>query len=962
MHQTQIRSIALLLTTLTGFTGLVYEVTWEKLLATLLGSHSAATAAVLGLFLGGLALGYALFGHLTRRLLKGTAQVRPGRLLIVYGAIEVAIGVHALAFLPLLELTREASLWLPGTGGPGAFALDVALAALVIAPGAVLMGGTIPFLTQALARDVEHATRIHAQVYAVNTLGAFVGALAAGFWLLPSLGLGGVLTTMAALNLAAGAAFAWLGFRSNPSTSVADLEVGASLSTKSGLVCIFAAIAALTGFAMMAVQTVLIRIGALALGASQLTFSMVVAAFVVCIAAGSFGVSALRHISRRLLAIDLWALVAVLTLLYAPLENATWAAHVVRSFFGREPVELFTYLLCMFLVLLLAIGPAVLLSGATLPLVFHQLRREHGDLGSRAGSLYGWNTLGSLAGALLGGFVLLYWLELHQVYRLALVAIAMAAGLATWHGAGARAGYSAAAVAGCIALLAALPPWSPDRMAAGVFRDRTALPRAFDGPGAFFAANPRGRIIFHTDDPTATISVKEGPGRDGRIDRAIVTNGKSDGFVLGERMTTGLLALVPALLAERAERAFVIGFGTGVTAAVLADLDEIREVVVSEISPGVIEAARWFDPANGNASRHPKISIREEDAYRALLRSGRRYDLIVSEPSNPWVAGVEMLYSREFLEAARDRLRPGGVHGQWFHLYDVDTATLGLVLRTYAAVFEHVSIWFTLDADLLLLGMRDAEQALDVERLHARATRPDFARGLASVGIAGFPQLLAHELLPLGVLDALALEGPLHTLVHPRLGHAAARAFFSGNIGELPFSSRARAAAIGSKHSLVRRFAARSGGTLGESARAALVTETCAHRPRRCAALLADWRRHALHSSKRDALHADGVVPAVIDGVATADLIDALLLLHGGGAFTETEDPVSAATTATNLFTRYYHHAAPFDRAALAEYWQRCERRPSFAASCREKRQIAERALGTLSVDLAQRSATTPLF
>ena len=171
------------------------------------------------------------------------------------------------------------------------------------------------------------------------------------------------------------------------------------------------------------------------------------------------------------------------------------------------------------------------------------------------------------------------------------------------------------------------------------------------------------------------------------------------------------------------------------------------------------------------------------DAYRTLLRSQGDFDLIVSEPSNPWVTGVEMLYSREFLEAARDRLTPGGVHAQWFHTYETDDETIALVLRTYQSVFEHAAVWFTAGADLLLIGLKDPEGALDVERLQRRFERPDFQAGFARIGIDSFPALLAHEILPVDVLAAAHLPGEIHTLLHPILSHQAARAFFTGTTG-----------------------------------------------------------------------------------------------------------------------------------------------------------------------------------
>ena len=170
------------------------------------------------------------------------------------------------------------------------------------------------------------------------------------------------------------------------------------------------------------------------------------------------------------------------------------------------------------------------------------------------------------------------------------------------------------------------------------------------------------------------------------------------------------------------------------------------------------------------------------------------YDVIISEPSNPWVVGVEMLYSREFLEAARERLTPGGVYAQWFHAYESDPEVVALVLRTYASVFPHISVWYTLGADLLLLGFNQVDRALDVEALEERFARGDFAAGFARAGIENFAQLAAHELLPLGTLQALEQPGEIHSLRHPLLSYRAARAFFRGRMGSLaPHQNRAQA-------------------------------------------------------------------------------------------------------------------------------------------------------------------------
>jgi len=229
-------------------------------------------------------------------------------------------------------------------------------------------------------------------------------------------------------------------------------------------------------------------------------------------------------------------------------------------------------------------------------------------------------------------------------------------------------------------------------------------------------------------------------------------------------------------------------------------------VIVAEISRGVIAASPLFDDGNLAASKNPKIQFKRGDAYRTLLRSEGNYDVIVSEPSNPWVTGVEMLYSREFLEAARSRLAPGGVYSQWFHIYETDVEVVKLVLRTYASVFPQVSVWFTLHGDLLLLGFDRPTRALDVDALEERFGQPDFLAAFARVKIDRFSQLIAHELLPLGTLHAAELEGPVHTLRHPILSHLAARAFFPGQRATLPLFAGEELQNVSRRNSLLRRY------------------------------------------------------------------------------------------------------------------------------------------------------------
>jgi spermidine synthase len=597
----------------------------------------------------------------------------------------------------------------------------------------------------------------------------------------------------------------------------------------------------------------------------------------------------------------------------------------------------------------------VALSGATLPLLFHTLRREVQDLGSVAGRLYGWNTLGSLLGALLGGYVFLFFVDLHQVYRLALAALAAAAVLVSVRRLETRRlELGAAACAFVCSVLLALPSWAPERLASGPFRERQASAATSRGPNVFFAARVAARIRFYDDDPTGSIAVKQYDRSGRRMDRSIVVNGKPDGAALAEYVTMGLLSLLPALLAEKAERSFVIGYGTGGTAGELVSLDSMREVVVAEISPAVIRAAPLFDFANRQTSRSPKLRIVQGDAYRTLSRTDEKFDVITSMPSNPWVEGIEMLYSREFLEAVRAHLAPGGVHAQWFHVYETDTATIELVLRTCAEVFDHVAVWYGLGHDIILLGFESASSATDLERLLARMRRSDFAAGLRRVRIGSLPALLAHELLPTGVIHAARLDGALHTLLHPRLGYMAARAFFVGSQGRLPLTAGPEPARVAQRYSLVQRLAEPRGGRLLEADFARLAEETCYHRLEECLALLAGWEVEHPGSERRTELE-DRVRRAAERGGRRLPERDALLRLYDRDSGSTATDPVAAAVEATEVFTRYYHHAVPFSRGVLIRDWQRCSRlEPVRCRQAMAAESSALDALGLLGVALEE--------
>ncbi|MEE2678098.1 MAG: fused MFS/spermidine synthase [Myxococcota bacterium] len=917
-----VRVVALALTVVTGFSGLVYEVAWQKYLAVLLGSHSEATAAVLAIFLGALALGYALFGRIARRLVDSALERgRSARLLVTYGCVEMAIGVYAFAFPMAFDAVQALSLMLPVANSLLAFGIDVGLCALLIGPPAVLMGATVPLLTQGLSRDIEDATRLHALVYATNTAGAFAGALSAAFVLVPWLGLQGTVAAMGGVNLAAGLALLALG-RTEGLPARRDETAGPPRRPEGLLV--FTAVALLSGFAVMTLQVVMNRVGAVSLGASHFTFAMVVATFVLSIALGSFAVAGLRRIPAAILPISQWLLVVCLLVLYPFVEDAPYWAHRVRASFPSEASSFYPFHLAVFAGILGVFVLPLGISGATLPLLFHHLRREVGDLGHVAGKLYSWNTAGSLLGALVGGYALLHWLDLNHSYRIAVCALLVGALLLSVRVLARAAWIAVPAAIVCGAILFALPEWSPEKLSAGLFRKRTAVSDLTAGPRSFFESYRSGwgddYVAFYDDDPAISVAVHRREAGGQTISVNLLNNGKSDSTVPGDDVTTGLLGLVPALLAKDPRRAFVIGYGTGMTVGRLLALDSMDEVVVAEISPAVPEAAAHFEELNGGVMADPKTRILNSDAYRALLRSEGTYDVIVSEPSNPWVTGVEMLYSQEFFRAVRSRLSVGGVFVQWFHTYEMDEDTTALVLETFRSVFPRNAIWFGRGADLMLVGFEDDDARVDLDAVEERWNRQDYRSQFAELKLHRLPQLLVHELTPLGVLAGAELPPRIHTLGRPVLSHQSALAFYRGEIAPLPDLTSPEGIEVGKRTSLIGQY--RSKYALSDEDRARMIVEICRYRREPCVVAVAAWETEGSDSELLPRILKTMRQRPEFEPFMAPEVWETLVLLFDPeGA----EIPVEQAAVAQQVFYRYYSFGDPFPEAAMSRVRAACE-------------------------------------
>ena len=766
---------------LTGFAGLVYEVTWHRYLSHFVGSQARAAALILAVFLGGLCVGYVLFGKLSKTR-------SPRALVKLCGWTEVAIGIWAL-FFPALYAFIWKTFGVLDPASSFALGKDFFICVLCIGLPTLLMGGTLPLLTQGLARDLDDASSFHARVYAINTGGAFLGCLVAGFVLIPQLGLPLTMLVTAPLNILAGLVL--LAIAGSLSTKIQarqneaePIAIGssASLSLARGSIVAF-----LAGFYGLTLQTILMRIIGISLGSSEYSFSMIVAVYILMLALGAWSLSSHETKAISVFRNQLVVVIGTLTL-YLFIPYWPYGFHVLRTLLTSVAPNFYVFHALCFLFLALILAAPVGAMGCTMPLLFRSTKDRFGDLGSCVGKLYGWNTVGCVVGALVGGYLLLYRFNLDSVLLFAIAAMALSALLSRSLEQRTAAWSLVPALLLCVLLVSPLiiPQWNKRYFAVGTFRIQEATPVTYLGRESFY----RGlladwNIIDYRDDPNTTISVIEfandatTQAKIGQAyGRALYVNGKSDGATIGQDLrTTRLLAHLPALLTKsKSPDVAVVGYGTGITIRSLTRYPWINSVEAVEIAAYVKESAHYFDFATDNVTADPKLIWQMGDAYRVLGTSQKKYSVIVSEPSNPWVAGIDKLFSRDFYQLVSSRLDTGGIYAQWFHTYATSVETLGMIVNTFHQVFPNVRIFQT-PGDFVILGAMSPITIGDPQQLKSAFEVTEVKKELGQIDINDLETLLSTEVwIPSEIFSGFGF----HTLEYPTLAFQAGKDFFMG--------------------------------------------------------------------------------------------------------------------------------------------------------------------------------------
>lgn len=704
---------------ISGAASLVYEVVFARKLGLVFGNTATANTTVLATYMGGMALG---------AWLGGMVAVRSQRPLLLYAGAELAVGLYCVISSPLFDAVR--ALYLSVAIGTDASAdwlvgLQVTLGALVLLPPTVLMGATLPLLAHEQRGD-DAEGRVAGLLYAANTFGAALGALATGYLLLPFLGVSASTSIAVAANLLAGLLAYGLSKnalpRANPvvSSALAAPELTSPRQRRVGLLVL-----GIGGIGTLALESVAIHLLATVVGSSAYAFTLMLFAFLIGLGGGSSaGNALLRRKGNPLLllgALQVGAAVSVLLGVFfweaVPSYFAAFDGYPLATSFGaREFIRLG--------VCLVALLPPTLCIGASWPVAMQCASAEETEKRGRAvGRAFAINTLGNIAGALLGGFVAIPLLGSLKSLQLVAAAAAALGLVALW-----QAGKAARLQLGVAFAAVALLFWGQ--------------PQDFDwtklatGANVYFQRTDWGTVVDHAESLAGGITTVTAQPNGTRY---LLTNGKFQGTWPGEEMKAQYgFTLVPLLHTQGRGRALVIGYGTGASARAAQEAGFAHLDVVDLTRDIVRLADRYFPECSGEVSSRPGVQMHYTDGRNFLSLSREQYDLIGLEISCIWFAGAATLYNREFYALAKQRLSERGVLQQWFQLHHLSREELLSIFETLHTEFAHVWIYVTGGQGVLVACNGDC------------APTPEAAQKLASTAS------LAPNLALWGSVEALA--------------------------------------------------------------------------------------------------------------------------------------------------------------------------------------------------------------
>ena len=701
-----------------GFAGVAYESIWTQYLKLFLGHAAYAQTLVLAIFMGGMAVGAAATARYSGRIRNPLAA---------YAIIEAAIGVLAISFHTLFINATGGFYDVVSTGhlaGASFVTVKWGLAALLILPQSILLGATFPLFAAAATREAPDETgRSIALLYFANSVGGAVGVVTAGFFLIPEFGLPGTIVIVGMVNLAIAAFVFWLvknaapAADADPATAIqatAACAASASIDNEraqprarlSATGRLLLIVSLLTGASSFIYEIGWIRMLSLVLGSATHSFELMLVSFVLGLACGGWWIRGRADTAANpgVMLGYIQLVMAFAALATVPLYRVSF--DIIAQVVTHAPKTDGGYALfnlARFGIAALIMFPAAFCAGMTLPLVTRILFAAERQ-GERAiGLVYSTNTVGAIIGLGFAVHVGLPELGLRfLVASGAAIDALLGVALLLVFGGRRKIWQSVVALAACaIGTGAVARTFDPQRLSSGVFRTGQAT--------------TQGNVVAIADGKTATITIEKSGDY-----VTIKTNGKTDAAAnilslasyTSDQLTTTLIGAIPLLLHDAPRRVANIGFGSGITGdAILAD-PRVLHLDNIEIEPKVVDLARGFDPLNRSVYADTRSTIRIDDAKSFFATNGEKYDLIVSEPSNPWVSGVAGLFSVEFYRHAARYLNHGGLFAQWLQTYETHPDRVASVLKAMDLAFADYLVVALGDYDVLLIGRRDGKVLL----------------------------------------------------------------------------------------------------------------------------------------------------------------------------------------------------------------------------------------------------------
>jgi len=757
-----------------GATGLLYELLWMRRLTLVFGATHLAVATVLAAFMLGLAAGAAWSGRFADR---GRWPLR------VYGLLELVIGFYALIFPWLVDAATLFYRQVFAQGDAGRFwwfqAFHLVLMVAVLFLPTAAMGATFPLLARFVSERLSLVGRRAGLLYGFNTAGAVLGTALTGMVFLPTFGMRSTEVAAALANIVVGlVALQWSRHRRG-ATSVPEDDLRSRREeeellervpdphlegeARARLRTVILVVLAVSGACAMIYEVAWTRFLTLLLGSSVYAFTLMLMAFLFGTAGGAVvAATAMGRPGAR----PLHALVGVLV----GAGTCAWLTNHLFRFMPYWYVDLFglvgggelMLLVIHGLLAMLVMVPTTLCIGAMFPLAVQLVAGSADRVGGDVSRLYVVNTLGAVLGAVLAGFLMVPLLGIQTTLS---VAIVLNLGLAVvvlshYVVVPRRQRLLQFLILGLgVGSLWLRPPWDPLLMSAGMYKYVSELSDYSHEAVRNYAISDYD-LLYYAEGIASVVTVARSRGS-GNI--WLANNGKVDASTKQDLRTQILLAHLPFTVREDARDVLVVGMASGITAGSVAVQEGVRRIDVLEIEPRVLDASHFFDEVNGRPLEDPRVRAIANDARNHLHRHQASYDVIINEPSNPWISGVSNLFTDDFLRLGRERLAPGGVFVQWTHTYGMASRDLRSVVRTFSGVWEHVLVISTIeDADVILLGS-DQPFELSPEALEAYLRAPAVAADLGRIGVKDPFDLLSFVLMDRPAALAFSGDAPLNT-------------------------------------------------------------------------------------------------------------------------------------------------------------------------------------------------------